>query len=189
MIIIDDFIKDQSLLDEINNSSEFWKEGYHWWDGWWNESANTLRHRLIEYIWRDYCPLNQSLSIQGFEHWVGLYEPQDGKAKNGYHLGTHFDKDEELWKHTSRIVSPTIGTVFYPDPEIDNTEGGYLKIWDTYNVDTSSPYELIKAKYNRLVVFDAGKLHAVTEVTKGKRRAIAINLWDDYLSNQDKLLY
>jgi predicted 2-oxoglutarate/Fe(II)-dependent dioxygenase YbiX len=38
--------------------------------------------------------------------------------------------------------------------------------------------EVIKAKFNRLIVFDASKLHAVTKVTKGRRRAIAINLWD-----------
>ena len=31
---------------------------------------------------------------------------------------------------------------------------------------------------NRLVIFDAGQLHAVTEITKGKRYAIAINLWE-----------
>jgi len=38
--------------------------------------------------------------------------------------------------------------------------------------------EIIKAKFNRLIIFDASKLHGVSKVTKGRRRAIAINLWD-----------
>ena len=37
--------------------------------------------------------------------------------------------------------------------------------------------EIIKPKFNRLIIFDASKLHAVAKVTKGRRRAIAINLW------------
>ena len=45
-------------------------------------------------------------------------------------------------------------------------------------MDLTAPYELIAPVPNRLVIFDASKLHAVTEITKGKRYAIAINLWD-----------
>ena len=32
--------------------------------------------------------------------------------------------------------------------------------------------------YNRLVLFDASYVHAVTMVKEGTRRAIAINLWE-----------
>ena len=43
--------------------------------------------------------------------------------------------------------------------------------------------ERIEAKYNRLVIFDAGNhLHRVTEVTRGVRYAIAINLWQSELT-------
>ena len=58
-------------------------------------------------------------------------------------------------------------------------EGGHLKIYDTYEMDLTAPYELIAPVPNRLVIFDSNKLHAVTEITKGKRYAIAINLWDE----------
>ena len=38
--------------------------------------------------------------------------------------------------------------------------------------------EVVYAKPNRLIIFDAGKyVHAVTQVTQGTRKAIAINLW------------
>jgi len=53
-----------------------------------------------------------------------------------------------------------------------------LQLWNTYEVNVNGPYELIKPKFNRLIIFDAGKLHAVQEVTKGTRKAIAINLWE-----------
>ena len=37
MIVIDDFIKDQKLLDDLKNDKTFFdKKGYMWWDGWWN---------------------------------------------------------------------------------------------------------------------------------------------------------
>ena len=57
-------------------------------------------------------------------------------------------------------------------------EGGYLKVYDTHENDRDAPYELIAPVPNRLVIFDATQLHAVTEVTEGNRYAIAINLWD-----------
>ena len=42
-----------------------------------------------------------------------------------------------------------------------------------------APPERIEPKYNRLVIFPAGEYpHRVTEVTRGTRSAIAINLWD-----------
>jgi len=193
MIIIDNFIRDQRLLTKIALDAKFWNEGYHWWGGWWNEEISSVRHELITYIWRDNCPLNESFDIQGFEHWVGTYQPGDGKVTENFgfnhHLKHHFDKDEDVWQATGEIIRPKIGTVFYPDPQIDNSEGGYLQLWETYGADASGlPYELIKPKYNRLVIFDAGKLHAVQEVTSGVRNAIAINLWSQAPSGADKML-
>ena len=53
-------------------------------------------------------------------------------------------------------------------------DGGYLEI-------QSKPGDLlerIEAKFNRLIIFEAGNFpHQVTEVTRGTRSAIAINLW------------
>jgi|LauGreDrversion4_2_1035121.scaffolds.fasta_scaffold37072_6 hypothetical protein len=182
MIIIDDFVQDKRLLTKIALDNRFLTEGYHWWGGWWNEPISSIRHELITYIWRDNCPLNEGFEIQGFEHWTGVYQPGDEKVTKNFgfrhHLKHHFDKDEKVWNETGEVIRPKIGTVFYFNPEVDNSEGGYLQLWDTYNSDaTNLPYELIRPKFNRLVIFDAGKLHAVQEVTKGIRHAVAINLW------------
>jgi len=182
MIIIDDFVQDKRLLTKIALDNRFLTEGYHWWGGWWNEPISSIRHELITYIWRDNCPLNEGFEIQGFEHWTGVYQPGDEKVTENFgfkhHLKHHFDKDEKVWDETGEVIRPKIGTVFYFNPEVDNSEGGYLQLWDTYNSDaTNLPYELIRPKFNRLVIFDAGKLHAVQEVTKGIRHAVAINLW------------
>lgn len=193
MIVYDNFIQDQNLLNKIQNDPSFWRDGYHWYDGWWNSRPTTTRHELIKYIWGDHCLLNESFQIQGFEHWVGVYEAGDNKVIENfgerYHLKHHFDKDEDLWNATGEVKSPIIGTVFYPDPEVDNIEGGMLQIWDTYDVNPYYPYELIQPKFNRLIIFDAGKLHAVQEVTKGTRKAIAINLWVEAPTGAGNMLY
>ena len=58
MYILDNFIQDQVLLEEIQHDKEFFGPNgdFMWWDGWWNSSANTLKKRLIEYIWRYNSP-------------------------------------------------------------------------------------------------------------------------------------
>ena len=44
MIIIDNFIQDEDLLNRIQNDEEFWKKGYNWYNGWWEDGVTTLRH-------------------------------------------------------------------------------------------------------------------------------------------------
>ena len=147
MIVIDNFIQDTNLLDELNNDKTFFgpNGNYTWWDGWWNGPADTLKKRLINYIWKDNCPLQYRIELNGFEYWTGVYGPNEGVQE----LGTHFDKDVPF-------------------------KGGYLEIEHPDGV-----MERIQAKYNRLIIFDAGGCkHRVTPVEEGTRYAIAINLWD-----------
>ena len=64
-----------------------------------------------------------------------------------------------------------------------------LQLWDTHEVNINCPYELIKPKFNRLIIFELlGKLHAVQEVTRGTRKAIAINLWEIAPINSNNML-
>ena len=51
MIIIDNFVQDQILIDEIIHDKTFFgpNGNFMWWDGWWNSGANTVKKRLIEY--------------------------------------------------------------------------------------------------------------------------------------------
>ena len=85
------------------------------------------------------------------------------------------EQDEALFSEKGDLSHPVIGTVFYPyEMDID---GGFLEIFSN-GID--SPPERIEAKFNRLVIFNAGTHHhQVTEVTRGTRYAIAINLWDE----------
>ena len=174
MIVIDNFIKDRALLNEIDNDDTFFgpNGNFMWWDGWWNSTANTCKKRLIEYLWRYHSPAPSYNNISGFEYWTGVY----GDGFPNTDLGWHFDKDEELWKRTGgkdggELVLPEVGTVYYPkDTEF---EGGYLEI-----ERANGEVERIEPKYNRLVIFDAGGVrHRVTSVKNGVRYAIAINLW------------
>ena len=66
-----------------------------------------------------------------------------------------------------------MGTIYYPVEHSFN--GGFLEI---YSNGTDKDPERIDAKFNRLIIFDAGEhLHRVTQVSNGVRYAIAINLW------------
>jgi len=190
MIIYDDFIQDLDLLDRISEDKSFWQPGYRWWDGWWNSEIEDLRHELITQVWGDLSP-HRGLSCQGFEHWVGDYSAEDEPHyifNQPWSLKPHFDKDEDHWQEFKEVIGPKMGTVFYPCREVDEMEGGLLNYWGDYGADLMdedhmliyppNPPEIIKAKFNRLIIFDASKLHAVSKVTKGRRRAIAINLWD-----------
>ena len=74
MIIIDNFVQDQVLIDDIIHDKDFFGPNgdFMWWDGWWNNKAKTTKQKLIDYIWSDNCPLSKTLSIRGFEYWTGI---------------------------------------------------------------------------------------------------------------------
>lgn len=190
MIIYDNFIKDLDFLDRICKDKNFWEHGYRWYDGWWNSPIEDLRHQLIKEIWGENSP-HGSITCNGFEHWIGDYGAEEEPHMIfdlPWSLKPHFDKDEVHFKNTKEVIGPKMGTVFYPCREIEDMEGGDLWLWDYYdsgfmteNNMLTYPQEnpeIIKAKFNRLIIFDASKLHAVSKVTRGRRRAIAINLWD-----------
>lgn len=179
MIIVDDFIKDESLLEEIRNDETFFSQNgtYMWWGGPWNSPASTLKQRLIEEIWIKNSPWDfpryNPIILSGFEYWTGQYSASDVNDNHKDNLVIHYDKDEPLWRETGEIVTPLMGTVFYPVPM--DIDGGYLEI---FSKGREGEIERIHAKYNRLVIFEAGKyLHRVSPVTRGLRSAIAINLW------------
>jgi hypothetical protein len=189
MIVYDNFIKDLDLLDKISNDNKFWEPGYRWWDGWWASPIEDLRHQLIKEVWGENSP-HESIGCKGFEHWVGDYNGDDEPHmifNKSWSLKPHFDKDEEHFQKTKKVIGPKIGTVFYPCREIDDMEGGYLEYYEKYSpsrtledgsiVWPEEKPELIKPKWNRLIIFEAANLHAVTEIVSGRRRAIAINLW------------
>jgi hypothetical protein len=176
MHIIDNFLNDNIFIKQMEEDDSFWEMGYKWWSGWWSNTGKDNRHKLIEEIWCHKCPKEfNKLPLDGFEHWVGVHKPGEnietiGKEK--FSLGPHVDKDEGLWESGKKVSNPLIGTIYYiKAPE----EGGYLKIYDN---DEEGSFQLIKPVVDRLVIFNAGKLHAITEVLKGERKAIAINLWD-----------
>ena len=73
MIIIDNFIKDLDFLKKIEDSKDFWQEGYKWYDGWWEKETSNLREELIERLWGENSPY-PSINTSGFEHWVGDYD-------------------------------------------------------------------------------------------------------------------
>ena len=177
MIAVFDNFLDESLLNKIKNDPTFFANPgeYNWWAGWFNQANNvpfTLKHKLIESIWCSKNPIREVYDISGFEYWTGI---QTANPELGHKdiLANHYDKDEAWFKKTGEISTPVIGTVFYPG--IEEFTGGELAIY-TDGVDEKP--EIIKAKPNRLIIFNAGEyVHEVLRVKSGTRHAIAINLW------------
>ena len=157
MQVIDNFVKDPKLLNQLQNlSTDFWTTGWYWWQ---NGSPAIIYDS------------NNSLSTMEKKELQG----------DTYSLNHHFDKDEWLWKNKKILSKPSIGCVYYP-PIGEQCQGGELIIYDTEQTDLGAPSTAIEPKHNRLVVFNPGQYHAVQEVTAGVRYAIAINVWENALS-------
>ena len=177
--VFDNFIKDEALLAEIqlNMPVLFNDPGvYKWYDGWFNNSpANNTAKKIIKQVWADECPITEVFDISGFEYWTGIQEAKEMGDEWDDNLELHFDKDEAWFEKTGELKTPVIGSIYYPHQK--EFEGGMLEI---YTNGEENPPEIVYAKPNRLIIFDAGKdVHRVTVVTKGQRLAIAINLWEE----------
>jgi hypothetical protein len=175
--VFDNFIQDENLLKEIEqNKTELFKEPgvFKWYSGWWNSPATNTAKKIIEYAWGDHCPISTTFSIDGFEYWTGIQTAKELNSGWNDFLEPHFDKDEAWHKKTGEIVTPVIGSVYYPAGQ--SFEGGELHV---YSDGADMPPEVIKAKPNRFIIFQAGQhVHTVKTVTKGTRQALAINLWE-----------
>ena len=174
--VFDNFVTDEKLLKDLatNHDAIFADPGkYKYWSGWWNTKANNTIKNLIEWAWGDNCPISRVLSIDGFEYWTGIQTSKEVKDQWNDELGLHFDKDEAWFKETGELKTPVIGSVYYPAGQ--DFDGGELHI---YTDGKDSPPEIVKAKPNRFIIFQAGQhVHTVKTVTRGTRKAIAINLW------------
>ena len=84
MIIIDDFIQNKTLLDNIAKDKTFFSSNgkYYWYDGWWWEKPNTLKKELIKEIWGENSPYKE-VKIEGFEYWTGQLGPDARTRQSG----------------------------------------------------------------------------------------------------------
>ena len=174
--VFDNFIKDEKLLAEIKlNKSKIFKDPgvYKYYDGWWKSPINTTTKKIIEYCWGDACPITELFPIHGFEYWTGIQSAKKQDEIWDDELPLHTDKDEAWFEKTKEVLSPVMGSIYYPPGQ--DFDGGDLVI---YTDGPDSTPEVIKAKPNRFIIFQAGQYsHGVTTVTRGIRNAIAINLW------------
>ena len=166
MIIIDNYLQDKKILEEVQKE-ETWINfpTYNWWDGWWKCKPRNLMERLIEIIW---SRLSVEKRFAGFEYW-------SNSQTTNQSLDWHYDKDEKLNSIKKKIMSPSIGHIFYS--KIENLDGGYLEISSNNRVDDPSNVERIKPIENRLIIFNPSIPHRVTKINKGSRRAFLANAW------------
>ena len=79
----------------------------------------------------------------------------------------HFDKDETVYERDGTVISPAIGSVYYPVP--NTVQGGYLEIQDE-----SKEIERIAPVFNRMVIFQSDHLHRVSPCMQA--RALFLSL-------------
>jgi hypothetical protein len=175
--VFDDFIKDEKLLKDIAADKTFFQDPgvYYYWKGWWKDdnAENSVKKRIIEYVWKYNYPLSNMYEIDGFEYWTGVQEA-DPNGKFRDYLEMHYDDDVAYRQATGDRMSPAIGCVYYP--EGSEFTGGALNV---YTDGEHNPPEVILCRPNRLIIFDAGYVpHRVDKVLTGTRRALAFNLWD-----------
>lgn len=186
MIVIDNYIKDKDLLNEIEKTEDFFPasmgdeeriaselNSYHYeqascfapymfWDGWWRSETNTPRKRLIKAIWESNLPFPKE-EICGFEYWTRTFRP-------GQYLDVHVDEDTFLYADKKIFKGPIIGCVYYP--HFNDVVGGFLELYPSkieegmvngLELDNIEPKlvdielrERIACSPNRLIIFDAG---------------------------------
>lgn len=176
MLLIDGFIKNQKILTEIKKDYH-WSNipTYNWWDGWWSIKPRNIWETTIEIIWKNFIPSDHNFC--GFEYWAT-------KISNNGNVKWHHDKDEKLVRKEKKMVCPSVGHIYYA--EIKNLEGGYLEIapddnsdkekfLSTYKIDHHT--ERYRPLENRLIMFNPSRLHGVSKIHKGTRKAFLANAW------------
>ena len=184
MLIIDNFIKEIEALS-IDFSSIF-KDTYDYggdsvedeistvnsWD--WVAKPKNKQEELIKFLIDN---LHLDVDIKTIEYWTHIHT-------RGTNLEWHTNKDEVVRYKSGEFRHPLCSIVYYPIEK--DVEGGFLEISgvkekDIYNDGSflrfEREYERIKPKYNRVVVFDPSYLHRVTNIIKGIRYSIAIDVW------------
>lgn len=194
MIIIDNYIQNKVLFNQIKKEKEFspkptldgsFKGKVMFWDGWWKSPANTVVKKVIKKIWNNFLP-DEKEKICGFEYWIRTYT-------EGQFLSFHVDQDAHLYDEKKIFKGPIATSVYYPDLGLD-LDGGFLEIHNAKLISNSemvlekklfesniSPIEnreRIAVKPNRLIIFDGGHtIHNATPVISGVKVMLAINVW------------
>lgn len=202
--VIDNFIKDETLLslirtddkffpsvmdgEDIGQTNNYYHDGsascfapYMFWPGWKNKPANTLRKKVIETVFKDtnFIPFPIE-EVAGFEYWCRTFGP-------GQYLKAHVDEDTFAYEEDKRFNAPALGCVWYGFSEAN---GGFLELHDSViagnpenvleaenfskYVSPSERLERVAYKPNRLVVFEAGRRVHNTTRTLSGKRQVMV---------------
>jgi hypothetical protein len=162
MIIVDNFVQDQSLLTQLRDD-HYWVANtpYTWFD---RESLSTSPWlKLTRQIWLFAGKFHTLGTYEGYELWSQVIQNRD--------LGWHVDKDEHLWSTRQQLSHPSLGSIWYAHTE--KVEGGFL---ETKNEKGT---QLIEPVPNRLIIHHPNLQHMVHKCTAGVRKSFLTNLWEE----------
>ena len=172
LIVIDNFLDTKDPLYKEVREDLLWDTPPRnsWIDK--GQTPNNIWEAITQKVW-NYASTLLPTDFDGFEYWGDQLKP-DGRLTVAWHQ----DKDEFQYyfaKETA-TVTPYMGSLYYAHTELP--EGGFLQIRRGEEEDTDK-FERVQPVPNRLVLFDSSSWHCVTEVTDGKRRHLASNVWID----------
>lgn len=157
MHIIDDFLTDEEYehLDTNIKETKLCEWNYKTWEF----EVTDLFVRKV---------LNTAMTYYDLDE-LGWYEVWN--HTNSRPLEWHYDKHENLFGKTGKLVFPLCSCVYYPTMDHELI-GGELMLQNK----TTNRHDRIQPIANRLVLFAPGILHSVNAF-RGKRTSININPW------------
>lgn len=188
--IIENFLTDSKVVHNINYS-KFWEDKSYYFRKTNYKGFNTYEKKdtvgsyIVARMLEEPGLVGQYpfYTAYGYEYWPTVLLPgmetETDDSGEVYSLAPHSDYDVVKYMETGVLSYPMFGAILYFGNE--DVEGGKLRIWNSVDMNE---YKEIEPTHNSLVVFDSAKVHGVTEVTKGIRKSIAINFWQEQIMTE-----
>lgn len=183
ILVIDEVIKEKSLIAEISNSVTLFPESmgdetkianeinsyhvqdsshrapYMFWDGWHSSETNTTAKRIIKEIWEHNLPFPME-ELCGFEYWMRTF-------KAGQFIDLHLDEDTFLYKSENIKNGSATGCVYYPHTN-EEEDCGFLEIYNDYYI----PDYLVDALSKEKMDFYKSDVKSVSSIKCSPNRAV-----------------
>ena len=189
IIIIDDFIKDPELLNQLKQDS-VWADKVtpsKWFERY-STPTNPFEH-LINQIYNNTYPDILNPTTVGFEYWGWHVHAGDEG------IPIHVDHDEQKCHDTGICVCADWLTIYYPEVS-DDLDGGDLHLYNKFKFDETAFFNqdsdedidqrdisplggptIISPRSNRLIIAPGCYFHKVTPVKVGSRKSLNCNPW------------
>ena len=181
MLVTDNALPEEDRLKLINSSSfqtMIHNADYNWWDGGWSCPPRNQVEQTIYKLWGPY--LDGHNDGGGFEY----LSRECSDINPG--LAWHQDTDESFY-HSDKYSIATASMVYYPIA--DNLLGGSFEVYPYdqrkklldvrkyLQFANDAEKEIIRAIQNRVIIYDAARVHRIAPMYRGYRKNLVASFW------------